>query len=130
MIADVSSHGYRAALIMALAMSATAIHAQTSNDPGEVLNALLGHSPRSSSRRRCSYPRLRRDRSGKRDTALREHGHPHAIYHYDEGTMKRLAALDPHSVWSMSHRRAYGPLDAQPRLLVLLTDGCERRPRP
>ena len=28
MIGDVSSHGYRAALIMALAMSAAAIHAQ------------------------------------------------------------------------------------------------------
>src|SRR6185312_3345378 len=41
MIGDVSSHGYRAALIMALAMSASAIHAQAASDPGEMLAALL-----------------------------------------------------------------------------------------
>ncbi|HEY8311512.1 MAG TPA: GAF domain-containing protein, partial [Gemmatimonadaceae bacterium] len=41
MIGDVSSHGYRAALIMALAMSAAAIHAQSTLDPGAMLHALL-----------------------------------------------------------------------------------------
>ena len=41
MIGDVSSHGYRAALIMALAMSASAIHAQSTLDPGAMLHALL-----------------------------------------------------------------------------------------
>lgn len=40
MIGDVSSHGYRAALIMALAMSAAAIHAQSTLDPGAMLHAL------------------------------------------------------------------------------------------
>ena len=33
MIGDVSGHGYQAALIMALTMSASAIHAQTPSDP-------------------------------------------------------------------------------------------------
>src|SRR5204863_2668617 len=41
MIGDVSGHGYQAALIMALTMSASAIHAQTTGDPGETLGALL-----------------------------------------------------------------------------------------
>ena len=41
MIGDVSSHGYRAALIMALVMSAASIHAQTTADPQEMLNAML-----------------------------------------------------------------------------------------
>src|SRR5438045_8969903 len=41
MIGDVSGHGYRAALIMALSMSASAIHAQNFVNPGEMLGALL-----------------------------------------------------------------------------------------
>ncbi|MGI9044960.1 MAG: PP2C family protein-serine/threonine phosphatase [Gemmatimonadaceae bacterium] len=42
MIGDVSGHGYRAALIMALAMSASAIHAQSARDPGDMLSMLIG----------------------------------------------------------------------------------------
>jgi sigma-B regulation protein RsbU (phosphoserine phosphatase) len=42
MIGDVSGHGYRAAMIMALAMSAAAIHAQESDDPARTLAAVLG----------------------------------------------------------------------------------------
>src|SRR5215207_7838068 len=41
MVGDVSSHGYRAALIMALAMSASAIHAQSNDDPAATLHAVL-----------------------------------------------------------------------------------------
>src|SRR5262249_48233796 len=41
MIGDVSGHGYQAALIMALAMSAAAIHSQATEDPGQVLHALM-----------------------------------------------------------------------------------------
>src|ERR1051325_996657 len=41
MIGDVSGHGYQAALIMALTMSASAIQAQRTTDPGEALHALL-----------------------------------------------------------------------------------------
>jgi phosphoserine phosphatase RsbU/P len=37
MIGDVSSHGFSAALIMALTMSAVAIHASEGHEPGEVL---------------------------------------------------------------------------------------------
>jgi sigma-B regulation protein RsbU (phosphoserine phosphatase) len=41
MIGDVSGHGYQAALIMALAMSAAAIHSQATSDPGAVLHSLM-----------------------------------------------------------------------------------------
>jgi sigma-B regulation protein RsbU (phosphoserine phosphatase) len=41
MIGDVSGHGYQAALIMALAMSAAAIHSQATSDPGIVLHSLM-----------------------------------------------------------------------------------------
>lgn len=40
MVGDVSGHGYRASLIMALALSAAAIHAQGAPDPGTALAAL------------------------------------------------------------------------------------------
>src|SRR5262249_57841558 len=42
MIGDVSGHGYQAALIMALTMSASAIHSQATTDPGKMLQALAG----------------------------------------------------------------------------------------
>ena len=41
LIGDVSSHGYQAALIMALTMSAMAIHAQNSDDPAITISSLL-----------------------------------------------------------------------------------------
>ena len=42
MIGDVSSHGFGAALIMALAMAAAGIHAETAETPGEALRRLEG----------------------------------------------------------------------------------------
>ncbi len=39
-IGDVSGHGYQAALVMAMAMSATAIHVQAVMDPGVALDAV------------------------------------------------------------------------------------------
>src|SRR4029450_8609303 len=40
MIRDVSGHGYQAALSMALTMSASAIHAQGTDEPAEMLRRL------------------------------------------------------------------------------------------
>ena len=96
MIADVSSHGYRAALIMALAMSATAIHAQTSNDPGEVLNSLLASLTEELEVTEmfisAFYAVIDREKGTLRYANT---GHPHAYVITQEGTTKRLAALDP-----------------------------------
>ena len=133
MIADVSSHGYRAALIMALAMSATAIHAQTSNDPGEVLNALLASLTEELESTEmfisAFYGVIDREKGTLRYANT---GHPHAYVITNEGTMKRLAALDP----------PLGMVDEPPAartvrwtrnndLLVLFTDGVSdaRDPR-
>ena len=133
MIADVSSHGYRAALIMALAMSATAIHAQTSNDPGEVLNALLASLTEELESTEmfisAFYGVIDREKGTLRYANT---GHPHAYVITNEGTMKRLAALDP----------PLGMVDEPPAartvrwtrnndLLVLVTDGVSdaRDPR-
>jgi sigma-B regulation protein RsbU (phosphoserine phosphatase) len=41
MIGDVSGHGYQAALIMALTMSAAAIHSQSKAEPGDMLHSLF-----------------------------------------------------------------------------------------
>jgi sigma-B regulation protein RsbU (phosphoserine phosphatase) len=125
MIADVSSHGYRAALIMALAMSATAIHAQTSNDPGEVLNALLASLTEELESTEmfisAFYGVIDREKGTLRYANT---GHPHAYIITNEGTTRRLAALDP----------PLGMVDEPPAartvrwtrnndLLVLFTDG-------
>jgi phosphoserine phosphatase RsbU/P len=42
MLGDVSSHGFSAALIMALAMAASGIHAETAEQPSEVLRRMEG----------------------------------------------------------------------------------------
>ncbi|MGQ0714344.1 MAG: PP2C family protein-serine/threonine phosphatase [Gemmatimonadaceae bacterium] len=125
MIADVSSHGYRAALIMALAMSAAAIHAQTSNDPGEVLNALLASLAEELESTEmfisAFYGVIDREKGTLRYANT---GHPHAYVISSEGTMRRLSALDP----------PLGMVDEPPAartvrwtrnsdLLVLFTDG-------
>lgn len=96
MIGDVSSHGYRAALIMALAMSAAAIHAQSTLDPGAMLHALL-------------YS-LRDELSSTemfitvfygvvdRDAATLQYantGHPHAFICRPSCAPERLGAVDP-----------------------------------
>lgn len=96
MIGDVSGHGYQAALIMALTMSASAIHAQTTGDPGETLGALL-----SSMREELAttemfislfYAVVDRN-SGRLRYA--NAGHPHAFVIPKSGKVERLPALDP-----------------------------------
>jgi sigma-B regulation protein RsbU (phosphoserine phosphatase) len=124
-IADVSGHGYRAALIMALAMSAAAIHAQTSNDPGEVLNALLASLTEELESTEmfisAFYGVIDREKGTLRYANT---GHPHAYVISGEGAVRRLAALDP----------PLGMVDEPPAartvrwarnndLLVLFTDG-------
>ena len=125
MIGDVSGHGYQAALIMALTMSAAAIHSQTTADPGEMLHSL--------------FTTLRDELSmtemfisafyGVIDPIAGElrysnTGHPHAFLLSMEHGVERLAASDPPLGLDESQ-----PLTACRRwnpgkdLLVLFTDG-------
>lgn len=125
MIGDVSGHGYQAALIMALAMSASAIHAQTTADPGETLNALLAsmRDELATTEMFISmfYGVIDRD-SGRLRYA--NAGHPHAFVIPKKGKIERLPALDPplgmgptapsgkSRPWSVGHD-----------MLLLFTDG-------
>jgi sigma-B regulation protein RsbU (phosphoserine phosphatase) len=125
MIGDVSSHGYRAALIMALAMSATAIHAQASTDPSLTLTALQASLREELTTTEMFitvfYAVVDRVASELRYANT---GHPHAFVIGGDGAVQRLPALDP----------PLGMVDAPPHgetrpwssgsdLLLLFTDG-------
>jgi sigma-B regulation protein RsbU (phosphoserine phosphatase) len=96
MIGDVSGHGYQAALIMALAMSASAIHAQTTADPGETLGALLS-SMRDELATTEMFISLFYGVVDRNAGRLRyaNAGHPHAFVIPKSGKVERLPALDP-----------------------------------
>ncbi|MFL5577493.1 MAG: PP2C family protein-serine/threonine phosphatase [Gemmatimonadaceae bacterium] len=125
MIGDVSSHGYRAALIMALAMSASAIHARTTSDPAEALNALLVSMRDELNSTEMFITTF----YGVIDREIGElryanAGHPHAFHVTDDGAVERLPALDPplgmsDSPPAASARRWTSGSD----LLLLFTDG-------
>ncbi len=125
MIGDVSGHGYRAALIMALAMSASAIHAQGSKDPGEMLSMLFGslREELSSTEMYISvFFGVIEHTSGKLRYA--NTGHPHAFLLNGAGTFERLAADAPPLGLSDAVPGAVTlPWQKGDDLLVLFTDG-------
>ena len=125
MIGDVSGHGYRAALIMALAMSASAIHAQSSKDPGEMLSMLIG-----SLREELSTTEMYISiffgvidhTAGKLRYA--NTGHPHAFIIDEAGKVNRLGADSPPLGLSDTVPAAVSmPWQKEKNLLVLFTDG-------
>jgi sigma-B regulation protein RsbU (phosphoserine phosphatase) len=125
MIGDVSGHGYQAALIMALAMSAAAIHAQNSADPGEMLSMLLG-TLREELATTEMFISMFFGVLEKKSSMLRysNTGHPHAFIFRSSGAPHRLEAHGPPLGMSDEAPSA----DAQPwrkgeDLLVLFTDG-------
>jgi sigma-B regulation protein RsbU (phosphoserine phosphatase) len=125
MIGDVSSHGYRAALIMALVMSASAIHAQSSADPGEMLAALLATLREELATTEMFISTFYGviDREGG---VLRyaNTGHPHAYQVTGAGEVERLGAIDPPlgMVESVPTARSR-PWTREKDLLLLFTDG-------
>ena len=96
MIGDVSSHGYRAALIMALVMSAASIHAQTTADPQEMLSAILATIAEELESTEMFV-------SGfyavidpfRRRMRFANAGHPHAFVVTTDGCVERLPAGAP-----------------------------------
>lgn len=124
MIGDVSGHGYQAALIMALIMSASAIHAQSTSDPSETLQALLGsiRDELSTTEMFVSafYAVLDRNR---KQLLYANAGHPHAFVVTTDGAYQRLPANDP--PLGMTDRPPAGSARAwsSDDLLVLFTDG-------
>ena len=125
MIGDVSSHGYRAALIMALAMSASAIHAQTTTDPGLTLDSLLQSVSEElvTTEMYISVFYGVIDREAKK-LRYANTGHPHAFVISSSGLVERLPALDP-PLGMVSDAPQVGEREwaVGKDLLLLFTDG-------
>ncbi len=133
MIGDVSGHGYQAALIMALTMSAAAIHSQTAREPGDMLHALMSTLREELAMTEmfitgfyaCIDP-------AARELAYANTGHPHAFLLAGGADFERLAATDPPI--GMDERRPVTTRrewNSGSDLLVLFTDGVSdaRNPR-
>jgi phosphoserine phosphatase RsbU/P len=124
MIGDVSGHGYRAALIMALTMSAAAIHAQATADPGAMLRALFasvsGELTTTEMYLSAFYGVVDRATG---TLCYANAGHPHAFVLGADGPPERLAAMDPPiGMVPLVATTAERPWH-QGDLLVLFTDG-------
>ncbi len=125
MIGDVSGHGYQAALIMALTMSASAIHSQARAEPGDMLHALM-----STLREELAMTEMFISAFYavvdpiRREMLYSNTGHPHAFMLTATGELERLAASDPPIGMNESPpitvRRPWSP---KKDLLVLFTDG-------
>jgi sigma-B regulation protein RsbU (phosphoserine phosphatase) len=125
LIGDVSSHGYQAALIMALTMSAMAIHAQNSDDPALTVSALLASLADELKQTEMflslCYVVIDPDRGELRYANT---GHPHAFVVAADGTIERLAATDPPlGLGTAAPHGAKRAWSAGNDMLVLFTDG-------
>jgi len=125
LIGDVSSHGYQAALIMALAMSAMAIHAQNSDDPAQAITALLASLAHELTQTEMflSLCYVVID-PAKGELRYANTGHPHAFVIAADGTVARLDATDPPlGLGTEAPRGSRRTWQRGSDLLVLFTDG-------
>jgi sigma-B regulation protein RsbU (phosphoserine phosphatase) len=125
MVGDVSGHGYRAALIMALAMSAAAIHAQNAADPGQMLAMLLA-TLREELASTEMFISMFFGVLEKKSSTLRysNTGHPHAFIFGAKGKPRRLVAHGPPlGMTDEAPGSAAEPWKNGEDLLVLFTDG-------
>ncbi len=125
MIGDVSSHGIRAALVMALVMSASTIHAQSTSDPAEMLSKLLAtlaDELESTEMFVSAFYAVLDPVHGRIRYA--NAGHPHAFILGSNGEVERLGALDP--PLGMCNRQLNAserPWSPNRDVLLLFTDG-------
>lgn len=96
MLGDVSSHGFGAALIMALVLSASAIHAEEAGSPEDVLRLLLDSvgSDLADTEMSLSLFYAVSDRE-HRVLRYANAGHPHAFVLRADGAAERLGATAP-----------------------------------
>jgi phosphoserine phosphatase RsbU/P len=126
MIGDVSSHGFPAALIMALAMSAATIYASEADSPELVLSR-MGEALRDELENTEMYLTLF---YGVLDPELGQleyanAGHPHAFIIRGDGSYSRLEAGDPPmgiAEGDSFHRKSV-PWHPGEDLVLLFTDG-------
>lgn len=125
MIGDVSSHGFPAALIMALSLSAASIYALESPDPAEVLRK-LDRALRDELETTEMFVSLCYVVIDPAAGELRysNAGHPHAWVFRSDGDAERLGATDPPMGFAGpdSYREERVPWQSED-LLVLFTDG-------
>jgi sigma-B regulation protein RsbU (phosphoserine phosphatase) len=126
MIGDVSSHGFPAALIMALALSAATIYAAEMESPEQVLSRMaeaLGDELESTEMYLTLFYGVLDPEAGA--LVYANAGHPHAFLMDREGVALRLPALDP--PMGIADPKAYQkkqvPWHPGEDLLLLFTDG-------
>jgi len=126
MIGDVSTHGFPAALIMALSMSAAAIYAMEVDRPAAVLRHLddaLRDELETTEMYLSLFYGVLDPRKGEMIYA--NAGHPHAFLIHEDGSHRRLLATDPPV--GIAGPDAYGevrvPWAQGEDLLLLFTDG-------
>ncbi len=126
MVGDVSTHGFPAALIMALAMSAASIYALEMGEPAAVLrhldDALREELETTEMYLTLFYGVLD---PGKGSLTYSNAGHPHAFAIHADGSFGRLHATDPPV--GIAGPEAFGeevvPWVPGKDLLLLFTDG-------
>lgn len=125
MIGDVSGHGFPAALIMALVMSAAAISAQQGGAPATVLEYLdraIGHELESTEMYLSLFYCV--ISPGEPELAYANAGHPHAFVVEGGGTTRRLLATDPPmGIGGAPFRESRAKWAPGEDLLFLFTDG-------
>jgi phosphoserine phosphatase RsbU/P len=124
-IGDVSGHGFAAALIMALTMSAIAIYTQETAHPGDVLRqvhqALIDELESTEMYVTILFAVLDPER---REVCFSNAGHPHAFVIHREGNVERLAATSPPLGTVPLPEYGEGRVAWEPEdLLFLFTDG-------
>jgi sigma-B regulation protein RsbU (phosphoserine phosphatase) len=125
MIGDVSGHGYQAALIMALTMSASAIHAQGTDDPAEMLRRLYVSVKEELNTTEmfvsALYAVVDRENGVLRYGNM---GHPHAFVVSRNGDVDRLVAGGPPlGMLDQAPESSQRPWDVDGDVLLLFTDG-------
>lgn len=130
LIGDVSSHGYQAALIMALTMSAMAIHAQKGDGPAVTVAALLetiADELRDTEMFLALCYAVIDPAAG--EVRWVNAGQPQAFVFGGDGKAERLGATDPPlGLASARPAEASRPWHRETDTLVLFTDGvCDAR---
>jgi phosphoserine phosphatase RsbU/P len=125
MIGDVSGHGYQAALIMALTMSASAIHAQGTDDPAEMLRRLYVSVKEELNTTEmfvsALYAVVDREKGVLRYGNM---GHPHAFVVSRDGVVERLRAGGPPlGMLDKAPDSSQRSWDVGGDVLLLFTDG-------
>jgi sigma-B regulation protein RsbU (phosphoserine phosphatase) len=126
MLGDVASHGFSAALVMALIMSAAGIHAAAATTPDETLAALLDSLATELAKTEMHFSvfyGVLDPRAGRLSYASA--GHPHAFRVPRTGAPERLEATSPPlglaAIGTIQRRQV--PWTTGTDLLVLWTDG-------